>query len=298
MGIEQNPEVKKAYLYVISNPMDFRTIEETSQRVNSYTSLAEIRQDVDLVFQNCIRFNGANSSYGRIAQKMLDSVDAAFEKVTLGKNRTRRRVNYDKLINHPDDSPDSDAPQPRPERGTKRIPYSLLQKKLRGAEKQIQQLKEQLKARNIRILHLLETQDCKPPAQKKPRTELRNEEKQDSKSSVGRMSDPYRLSEEGTLEEEKNTGQGDDTNEDECDICGDGGELICCDFCEKSYHAKCLRVEADDLPDPWRCPSCLNNERSSEEEELKQGSKPPAQKSCSELSNPLVLSSAGNNFWM
>ncbi|KAL7550496.1 hypothetical protein ACHAWF_017577 [Thalassiosira exigua] len=50
-------------------------------------------------------------------------------------------------------------------------------------------------------------------------------------------------------------------NRDECDACGDGGDLICCDFCAASYHARCLDldddgVDPDDLPDPWRCPAC------------------------------------------
>lgn len=33
-------------------------------------------------------------------------------------------------------------------------------------------------------------------------------------------------------------------------------ELICCDKCDKAYHAKCLGVKVVDLPDPWHCQSC------------------------------------------
>jgi len=52
----------------------------------------------------------------------------------------------------------------------------------------------------------------------------------------------------------------EDGNQDECAICGDGGELICCDNCDKAYHATCLQVEPETLPDPWHCPSCVNND--------------------------------------
>ena len=48
----------------------------------------------------------------------------------------------------------------------------------------------------------------------------------------------------------------DDQNNDECDICGIGGILICCDGCEKAYHAECLGVQPSLLPDPWFCPRC------------------------------------------
>ncbi|KAL9186382.1 hypothetical protein ACHAXT_005620 [Thalassiosira profunda] len=50
---------------------------------------------------------------------------------------------------------------------------------------------------------------------------------------------------------------GAERNGDECAVCGDGGELICCDTCDKAYHAPCIHVEdAEALPDPWKCPAC------------------------------------------
>lgn len=63
---ESFPEIKQEYLQVVSKPMDFRTIEE--ERIHSYYSIRELQDDLILIFQNCIRFNGASSEYGKFAQ--------------------------------------------------------------------------------------------------------------------------------------------------------------------------------------------------------------------------------------
>ncbi|XP_039336352.2 autoimmune regulator [Saimiri boliviensis] len=47
-------------------------------------------------------------------------------------------------------------------------------------------------------------------------------------------------------------------NEDECAVCRDGGELLCCDGCPRAFHLACLSPPLRDIPSgTWRCSSCL-----------------------------------------
>eukprot|EP00536_Pseudo-nitzschia_multiseries_P015315 jgi/Psemu1/262841/estExt_Genewise1Plus.C_8550018 len=54
----------------------------------------------------------------------------------------------------------------------------------------------------------------------------------------------------------------DGEHDDDCYICYEGGELICCDFCEKSFHCACHIPPLPCIPEGiWKCCECSALER-------------------------------------
>jgi len=53
-----------------------------------------------------------------------------------------------------------------------------------------------------------------------------------------------------------------DMHDESCFVCKKEGELLCCDFCPKSYHLGCVQPPIKDVPETdWRCPDCVKSGR-------------------------------------
>ena len=46
-------------------------------------------------------------------------------------------------------------------------------------------------------------------------------------------------------------------NRELCSICRDGGNLLLCDYCPRSFHIECLKIKEENIPEgKWYCPMC------------------------------------------
>ncbi|KAL7832348.1 hypothetical protein AOLI_G00298960 [Acnodon oligacanthus] len=69
---------------------------------------------------------------------------------------------------------------------------------------------------------------------------------------------PQTAQSEGHQQGEPNTRAMEvERNDDECSVCKDGGELICCDGCPRAFHLNCLVPPLTSIPSgTWRCKFC------------------------------------------
>ena len=59
-------------------------------------------------------------------------------------------------------------------------------------------------------------------------------------------------------------------NNEYCALCRNGGNLLLCDNCVRSFHLECLKLEEDDIPEGnWFCPICTMQKEIKERKEKK-----------------------------
>jgi len=77
--LEALPHLKKEYCRKVERPMDFGTIEEVE--MHRYEDISELQHDLQLVFQNCVAFNGVKSDYAQYAIRIWEQINDVFENV-------------------------------------------------------------------------------------------------------------------------------------------------------------------------------------------------------------------------
>lgn len=65
-AVEAYPEIADSYNRIVAFPMDFRTID--LERLDAYESIAELQDDLILVFRNCMDFNEPETDFHNIAR--------------------------------------------------------------------------------------------------------------------------------------------------------------------------------------------------------------------------------------
>jgi hypothetical protein len=76
----------------------------------------------------------------------------------------------------------------------------------------------------------------------------------------------------GNVDAAKNSDKAEkkDHHDNECFICKDGGDLICCDECTRAYHSNCHKPKIWELwDDEWYCMICASMKKALDREDAK-----------------------------
>jgi len=85
-------------------------------------------------------------------------------------------------------------------------------------------------------------------------TLIEEEKKEASPSSDKKKAKAARKSEQKA---KRNRREFEDGNRDYCNVCKNGGDLLCCDHCPRAFHLACIGQTADELPPgEWHCERC------------------------------------------
>lgn len=73
-----------------------------------------------------------------------------------------------------------------------------------------------------------------------------------------KASDDYRLLKTVCCEDRMERLEALEHGIDACSICGDGGQLLICDGCEREFHLGCMRPRLAKVPEgEWECDECV-----------------------------------------
>jgi hypothetical protein len=245
--VEQLPEIREDYLRVISKPMDFQRIEE--ERADTYSSISELEEDLKLIFQNAIQYNGAESLIGEFATEMLNTLDDAFEDaLSVNHSRRKKKIRFDAIVQK--HRTEGVIGQRKSSSGKSKMGNSNLTKRLREAEDQLKAERDKLKLERARVRQLeRELADRDRIIQRLGETIPPNVVRHSSTTPVN----PVR-------EQAPAPGNGEG-----CLICGkdnDFDNMMLCDCCSGEYHYYCLTPPLSRVPDDdWYCALCAEQQR-------------------------------------
>jgi len=74
--LEQFPRLKDSYLRVVTEPMDFGTIQ--NERIGSYRIISDLQKDLILTFSNCCTYNEKGSEIWNYTFSLFNQLNTVF----------------------------------------------------------------------------------------------------------------------------------------------------------------------------------------------------------------------------
>lgn len=71
------------YFDVITKPMDFSTIKNKLNANQYRGGLPEFIEDINLTFDNCLRYNGEDSSVGRMCKVVREEFQKIYQQLNM-----------------------------------------------------------------------------------------------------------------------------------------------------------------------------------------------------------------------
>ena len=88
-------------------------------------------------------------------------------------------------------------------------------------------------------------------------SEQKNQENISSNIDQVPAGDPLQENDQKILGKKVKRSENKKLNRELCSICRDGGNLLLCDNCPRSFHIECLKIKEENIPEgKWYCPMC------------------------------------------